>query len=65
MDDTLVRQRYDTYRFCLNLLQLTPANVILLYRNFRLSLKAQIPLKEAHVAQVLDLLAEKRLTCTR
>ncbi|XBG91117.1 tRNA lysidine(34) synthetase TilS [Enterococcus cecorum] len=63
--DTLVRQRYDTYQILLEpFLQLTPAKRYFALQGIfhRLSLKAQIPLKEAHVAQVLDLLAEKRLT---
>lgn len=63
--DTLVRQRYDTYQILLEpFLQLTPAKRYFALQGIfhRLSLKAQIPLKEAHVAQVLDLLAEKHPT---
>ena len=62
--DTLVRQRYDTYQILLEpFLQLTPAKRYFALQGIfhRLSLKAQIPLKEAHVAQVLDLLADERL----
>ena len=61
--DTLVRQRYDTYQILLEpFLQLTPAKRYFALQGIfhRLSLKAQIPLKEAHVAQVLDLLADER-----
>ena len=51
--DTLVRQRYDTYQILLEpFLQLTPAKRYFALQGIfhRLSLKAQIPLKEAHVA---------------
>lgn len=60
--DTFVRQRYDTYQILLEpFLSLNPSKRYFALQGIfhRLSLEAQIPLKEAHVSKVLDLLDDK------